>query len=140
MSAWHIWVVGFLSLAWNAFGAFDYFMTKTENAAYLAEFSPEQLAYFDSFPVWVTFFWALAVWLSVFGSILILAHNALAAPVLGVAFFSMAITTAHGWVFDDVKPHDLMGPSAIYLAIVIFVVSLFLWIYARWMCDRHRLR
>ena len=27
----HLWVVGLLSLVWNGFGAYDYFMSKTEN-------------------------------------------------------------------------------------------------------------
>src|SRR3546814_17451825 len=45
---WHLWVVGGLSLLWNAIGAFDYTMTKMDNAAYLAGFTPEQIAYFQS--------------------------------------------------------------------------------------------
>jgi len=29
----HLWVVGVVSLLWNAVGAFDYFMSKTRNEA-----------------------------------------------------------------------------------------------------------
>src|SRR3546814_7159427 len=32
---WHLWVVGVLSLLWNAVGAFDYTMTKLNDADYL---------------------------------------------------------------------------------------------------------
>ena len=43
---WHLWAVGIISLLWNAFGAFDYVMTKLKNPAYMAAFTPEQQAYF----------------------------------------------------------------------------------------------
>ena len=36
------WIISGLSLLWNAFGAFDYTMTQTKNAEYLAAFTPEQ--------------------------------------------------------------------------------------------------
>lgn len=49
---WHLWAVGIISLLWNAFGAMDYTMTKMGNAEYLAAFTPEQRAYFASFPIW----------------------------------------------------------------------------------------
>src|SRR3546814_2675554 len=45
---WHLWVVGVLSLLWNAVGAFDYTMTKLNDADYLSAFTPEQIAYFQS--------------------------------------------------------------------------------------------
>ena len=58
----HLWVVGALSLAWNAFGAYDYVMTESRNEAYLAMFTPELRAFFDSFPAWAVAAWAIAVW------------------------------------------------------------------------------
>src|SRR3546814_4715800 len=59
---WHLWVVGVLSLLWNAVGAFDYTMTKLNDADYLSAFTPEQIAYFQSFPLWANAGWALGVW------------------------------------------------------------------------------
>ncbi len=49
----HLWIVGALSLLWNAVGAFDYLMTQTRNQAYMSDFTPEQLEYFYGFPAWV---------------------------------------------------------------------------------------
>lgn len=46
---WHLWLIGVVSLIWNAFGAMDYSMTATRNAAYMASFTPEQLEYFMAF-------------------------------------------------------------------------------------------
>ena len=72
---WHLWAVGIISLLWNAFGAFDYVMTKLKNPEYMAAFTPEQQAYFYSFPLWANLGWALGVWGSVLGSILLLARR-----------------------------------------------------------------
>ena len=69
---WHLWVVGIVSLLWNAMGAFNYLMTETRNEAYLSEYTPEQLEYFTSYPAWAVAFWAIAVWGSLVGSVLLL--------------------------------------------------------------------
>ena len=61
---WHLWVIGVLTLLWNAMGAFDYLMTQTQNEAYMSEFTPEQLEFFYNFPTWMVAFWALAVWVA----------------------------------------------------------------------------
>src|SRR3546814_16425474 len=71
----HLWAVGVLSLLWNAVGAFDYMMTKLGNADYLSAFTPEQIAYFQGFPLWANIGWAFGVWGSVLGSILLLARK-----------------------------------------------------------------
>lgn len=127
---WHLWVVGGLSLLWNAMGAFDYTMTQTRNAAYLEGFTPEQLDYFLGFPAWVVFFWALAVWGSVAGSLLLLLRRAPAVPVLAVSFLSMLVVTVQNYLLSETSPAGIMGPEAAAFAGVIFVVALLLWVYA----------
>jgi hypothetical protein len=47
---WHLWVVGAVSLLWNAMGAFDYLMTQSRAEWYMSQFTAEQLDYFGSFP------------------------------------------------------------------------------------------
>lgn len=59
---WHLWAVGALALVWNGYGGFDYVMTQTQNAAYLAQFTEAQRAYFESFPMWMEAVWAIGVW------------------------------------------------------------------------------
>ena len=55
----HLWIVGLLALLWNAYGCFEYLMMVTANADYMAKIPPEQLAYMDTLPSWLTAFWAL---------------------------------------------------------------------------------
>jgi hypothetical protein len=41
----HLWVVGALSLLWNAVGAFDYTATQMRLESYMSQFTPQQLDY-----------------------------------------------------------------------------------------------
>jgi len=134
---WHLWVVGILGLLWNALGAFDYLMTQTRNEAYMSQFTPEQLEYFNGFPAWVVAFWALAVWGGVLGTVLLLMRRRLAAPVLLVSLLSMIVTTFHNYVLSDAM--QVTGGTGLAFAGVIFVFALGLWLYGRGMARREAL-
>ena len=79
----HLWIIGILMLLWNGMDAMDYVMTVSRNAGYLAQFTPERLAFLEAFPAWAKGSWALAVWLYVAGSVLLLWRCRLAARFLG---------------------------------------------------------
>lgn len=130
---WHIWVVGILALLWNSGGAYDYIMTKTKNAAYLSAFTPEQLAYFESLPFLMNLFWAVAIWSSIIGSILILMRKSWAAPMFSISFGTMVVVFVWG-MFQPDRPEQSMGEHA--FTVVLVVVGLFLVGYTRLMSQR----
>jgi hypothetical protein len=130
----HLWIIGVIALLWNAMGAYDYLMTQTQNEAYMAEFTPEQLDFFYGFPTWLVAFWALAVWGSVLGSVLLLLRKGLAEYVFLVSFVCMVVVALHNYVFADGLA--AMGVVGLVFSIAIFVVALFLWLYARAMRAR----
>jgi hypothetical protein len=125
----HLWIIGIISLLWNMMGAFDYLMTQTENESYMAKFDPAQLDYFYNFPTWVVVFWALAVWGSVIGSVLLLLRKRLAVQVFMVSFISMVITSIYNFVLSNGM--EVMGSTGFVFTVVIFFVALGLWLYAR---------
>lgn len=131
---WHLWLIGVLALLWNAGGAFDYLMTQTENEAYMSQFSPEQLDYFYGFPSWLVAFWAIAVWGSVLGSILLLLRKRAAAPVFLVSFLAMVVNSFHNFVLSDGL--EMMGTGGAIFSAFIFLFALGLWLYARAMAER----
>lgn len=132
---WHLWVVGALSLLWNAVGAFDYLMTQTRNEGYMSSFTPEQLEYFYGFPSWVVAFWALAVWGGVLGSVLLLLRKKLAVGVFLVSFVSMVVTTIHNFVLSNGL--EVIGdPFDLVFSGLIFVFALLLYLYAKAMSNR----
>ena len=133
---WHIWIVGIVSLLWNAMGAIDYLMTQIRYEPYMAQFTDAQRAYFESFPTWVVASWAAAVWLSVAGSLLILLRSRHAASVLGLVLVFMFVTFLHNFVLAEVKMTEIVGKEAALFTAAIIVVALLLWRYARIMKRR----
>jgi hypothetical protein len=131
---WKLWVVGIVALLWNGMGALDYVMTQTRNAAYMQQFTPEQLEYFYSFPAWVVALWAIAVWGGVLGSVLLLLRRRLAEHVFLVSFVAMVITTIHNFVLTDGMAK--MGGGAAAFSAVIFGVALGLYLYSRHLARR----
>ena len=131
---WHLWVVGILGFLWDSVGAFDYVMTQTQNEAYMSEFTPEQLDFFYNVPTWVVFFWAIAVWGGLAGTALILLRKRLAVPVLLASFVAMVVTSVHNFVLANGAA--IMGPIGAVFSVVIFLVALGLWFYAKKMTER----
>lgn len=127
----HLWIIASLSLFWNLIGAADYTLTQMRADFYLAGFTPEQIAYFTSFPAWVQGAWALAVWSSVAGSLLLLARSGWAVAVFAFSFAAMLVTALHNYLLDDVRLSDIAGPEAIWFSLAIAVVALSEWLYAR---------
>lgn len=135
----HLWIVGGISLLWNAMGAFDYLMTQTRNEQYMAAFTPEQLDYFYSFPAWAVSFWAIAVWGDLLGSILLLLRNRYAYPVFAVGFVSMVVTSIYNFVLSE-GLEVMGGAGPLLFSAAIFVVAAALVWYARSMAEKGVLR
>ena len=126
---WHLWVIGVLALLWNGMGAFDYVMTETQNEGYMSRFTPEQLDFFYGFPAWLVALWAIAVWGGVVAALLLLLRKRFAVETFLVALVAMVITTIRNYVFADGLA--VSGGFALVFAIIIFVFSLLLYLYAR---------
>jgi hypothetical protein len=125
----HLWVTGIVSLLWNSFGCFDYVMTQTRNEAYLAQFTAEQRAYFDSFPFFAEFAWACGVWGALAGSILLVLRSRYAVTAFAVSLAGLAASTLWQFVLTD-KPMPDMPDAAAYMNVVIWVVAIGLLYYA----------
>ena len=127
----HLWIVGVVSLLWNAVGAFDYTMTKMQNPEYLAAFTPEQQAWFASFPLWANIGWALGVWGSVLGSLLLLARSRHAVSAFAVSLVGLAISCIYqfGVHYGDLM--RLFGTFPMIFTAIIWVILIALYLYAR---------
>jgi hypothetical protein len=137
---WHLWVVGVVSLLWNAVGAFDYVMTKTKNADYLASFTPDQQAYFASFPLWANVGWALGIWGSVLGSVLLLMRSRHAVAVFALSLAGLAVSSFYqfGMHYSDLQ--RMFGSFPMVFTAAIWVIAIALLVYARAMTAKGILR
>ncbi len=128
---WHLWAVGIISLLWNGFGALDFVMTQTRNVEYMSAFTPEQLAFFYSFPTWVNVTWALGIWGAVLGSLLLLFKSRFAVPIFRLSLLGMVITAIHNNLLSEIPMGEVVGPTALIFTAVIFLVALALFWYAK---------
>lgn len=134
----HLWVIGILTLLWNAMGAYDYLATELKLESYMSQFTPEQLDYFYAFPVWMVAAWAIAIWASLFGSISLLLRKAWAVWLFGAAIAGMAVSTLYNFVLTNGM--EIMGTTGTVFTAVIWVIAILLFIYARAMAARGVLR
>jgi len=128
----HLWVVGILSLLWNAFGACDYTMTELGSLAWfqMMGLGAEELAWTQTFPVWAVAAWALGVWGSVAGSILLLLRSRHAATAFLLSLFGAAASFAYQFTAAG-KPASLEGGAAVAMPVVIMILLVAQWYYAR---------
>lgn len=100
---WHLWAVGAVALLWNAYGGYDYTMSMTQGATYMAAagMTPDQIAYYGTMPVWMTAVWAIGVWGGVLGSLLLLLRNKLAFPVFAASFAAFLTSLLYVYGLSD---------------------------------------
>jgi hypothetical protein len=127
---WHLWVVGVVTLLFNAMGILSYVTTKLGMLAEMG-LTPSQIAFMESYPAWISAFWALGVWGAFAGSLLLLARSKWAVTAMVVATIGLVGTTVGNYVVLEV-PADMQAPA---LDVAIWVVTLFLLFYARAMAK-----
>lgn len=127
----HLWVVGVVSLLWNGFGVTDYVMTNLKNSAWLSEFSPEQIAYFDTMPSWTTAAWAFGVWGALAGSLLLLLRSRHAVTAFVVSLAGLAVNTLYQFALSPVDLTEVFGSGPMWGALIIWTIELALLYYAR---------
>ena len=130
----HLWLVGILALFWNAIGAFDYTATQMKLDFYMSQFTAEQLEYFYGFPAWMDASWAVAVWAALLGSLVLLMRKELAVWLFGVSIVGMVVTSIY--TFFLVDSSAVVGKGALMFTVLIWVIALFLFFYAKAMAAR----
>ena len=116
------WVVAGLSLLWNGFGAYLYTLTNLGDAALLASAPPAMQDYIANMPLWAHIAWALGIWGSLAGSVLLLLRVRHAVAAFGVSLLGAAGSfTAQGLagVLEPAQP-----------VLILAVIAFLLW-YAR---------
>ena len=123
---WHLWLIGGLSLLFNAMGIISYTMTKLGMLAD-AGMTADQIAFMNAYPAWASAFWALGVWGAFAGSVLLLMRSRYAVPAMVVATIGLVGTTVYNYGLIEV-PAAMEAPA---LDIAIWAVTLSLLLYVR---------
>jgi hypothetical protein len=138
---WHVWVVGGVSLLWNAFGVYDFIMTVTQGETYWrASGMPQPLVdYYLAMPSWMYGPWILGVWGAILGSVLLLARSRFAVTALGVSLFGAVASL----LFGIAHPMPELPPELAFMRymshLIVLIAALLFW-YAWSMRKRFVLR
>jgi len=127
---WGYWVIAVISLLWNGFGGFDYVMTQMRNPDYLKQFPADIVSFIDAMPGWVTAAWAIGVWASVLGSILLLLRSGWAVPVFWLSLLGLAVSSCYQFYVG--VPPSMATPAMIGMTAIIWLALIFqLWFASR---------
>ncbi len=131
---WHLWLAGILAVLWNLIAVTDYTFAKMKSDWYMSEvsgFKPEQIEWLYSFPLWANIGWALGVWGSFAGSLLLLARSRHAVTAFIISAAGLAAMTVYQFVMKKDEFISLFGAGPMYFNIVIWVILIALFFYAR---------
>lgn len=132
---WHIWVIGLVTLLWHGFGGYDYLMSVTRNASYLEMIPEDQragmVAYLDAMPPWATATWALGVWGSVAGSVLILLRSRHAVSAFILALLGLIGTSVYTYGIAPASAMSSMTTTSMLITAAIVLVLVFVLLYSR---------
>lgn len=126
----HLWAIGAISLLWNSFGCYDYTMSKLDPDAYMKSvgMSQEAIDYMAAMPAWLSVFWALGVWGSLAGSVLLLMRSRHAVTAFAVSLLGLAVSQIYQVAV--MRPPDMSTPAMMVMTAVIWAALLFFLWYA----------
>ena len=141
----HLWVVGGLGTLWNAFGSYDYLMTRMRDTDYLASMMPGvdpqiMLDWVDSFPIWAQFGWGLGVWMGLLGCIMLLMRHRWSVPLLGLSVVGAILGLGYQIVAAPPIPGAEGSTMMAVMPWVIIAIAVGLVLYARAMSNKGLLR
>jgi hypothetical protein len=128
----HLWIVGIISMLWNAFGAFDYTMTQLRSPIVMSQMTPEQIAWIENAPMITHASWAFGVWGALLGSLLLLARSRYAIWSFVLSLAGLAVNTYMQMMKPmPAGPHmDSTADLALHAAIWAVAIALLLYALA----------
>jgi hypothetical protein len=136
---WHLWVVGAVAVLWNGFGGYDFVMSHLGGGeAYLRsmKMTDAQIDALHAMPAWMTVDWAVGVWGSVLGSILLLLRSRWAVHAFAASLAGLLISIAY---YHLTANGELIATPVPISALLVAACLFFLW-YAWTMAKRGVLR
>ena len=133
---WHVWLVGAIAVVFNSIGLFDFVMSMSRGAAYMASvgMTQDQIAHYQEMPGWMTVVWAVGVLGAFSGSIFLLLRRTLALFVFGLSLAAFLVNLLYTYVLTN--GGAVMGQQmAITSAVITGMLVFFGW-YSRFMAAR----
>jgi len=123
------WIVGGISLVWNLLGVMAYIAQVTMSPEALQALPENERTLLESVPTWATSAFAIAVWGSTLGCILLLLRKKLATSVLILAFAGIMVQMYYNLFMS--KSLEVYGPGGMAMPIMVFAIGVFLIWFSR---------
>lgn len=136
--AWHYYPVTVFAILWHAVLVLDYLALRLELAFYTSSFTPDQLAWFQSMPLWMALAWAVAVWSGVLATLLLLVRSGATGSVFALSVLGWIVAGLGLVVLRDPPALAVTGWLGLSMLALSVVVALALFLYARAMHARLR--
>jgi hypothetical protein len=123
------WVVSGIALVWNLMGVMAYIMQVAMSPEALQALPENERTLMLSVPAWATGAFAIAVWGSTLGSILLLVRKKIATPVLILSFAGILAQMYYNLFMS--KSMEVYGPGGLAMPIMVLVFGVFLIWFSR---------
>lgn len=123
------WIIAIIALIWNAMGVDAYIQQAYKTDRFKSMYSEEQLEIINNLPSWYTAIFAIAVFVSVLGCILLIMRKKLAIKVFLLALIAVVIQTGYNLFLNPGK--EMYGSMEYSMLIMIPLVSLVLYFYSK---------
>ena len=123
------WVIGVVGLIWNGLGSMNYIMHTTNSDTLKESYTPEQLAFVDASPAWVTGAFALAVWGGLLGCLLLLLRKKWAIPVLLISLIGILGQAVYNFFLSNAT--EVFGSDMYVMPVLVILIGIGLYFYSR---------
>ena len=123
------WVIAVVALLWNIIGVAAYIMQVTMTPEAIAALPVEQQSVYTSMPAWATSAFALSVWGSLFGTILLLLRKKLAGPILVASFAAIIVDMYYTFFISPML--EVSGASGAILPVAIIIIGAYMIFFTR---------
>lgn len=127
-AAW-FWIVSTIALVWNLMGVMAYLAQVTMSAETLKALPENERLLIETVPAWSISAFAIAVWGSTLGGILLLLRKKLATPVFVFSFVGIVVQMYYN-VFMS-KAMEVYGPGGIAMPVMVFAIGVLLIWFSR---------
>jgi hypothetical protein len=122
------WIFSVIALLWNLMGVYAYLSEAFMSADDFATLPAAQQILYESRPTWVTAAFAIAVWSGLMGCIALLLKKKWAKAIFVLSLFGILLQQLYHFFLSNT--FEVMGPSAIFLPILIIIFGSSLVIFA----------
>jgi len=123
------WIVSTLALLWNLMGVFAYLADAFMTIEDLGTLPQDQRLLYESRPVWVTSAYAIAVWGGTLACIALLFRKKWARTLFLVSLIGVIAQNLYQFLMSNT--FEVYGTSAMFLPIMVIVISIALLLFSK---------